>query len=61
MAVDESAVLTLQGVADYLNCHYNTVHRLVRPGDIPSFKLGGAWRFLKSDVDQWIAKGGGQG
>lgn len=60
--VDESAVMTLQGVADYLHCHYSTAWRLVSHGDIPSFRLGGlgSWRFLKSDVDKWIAKGGGQ-
>jgi len=61
--VDESAVMTLQEVADYLHCHYSTAWRLVRNGDIPSFRLGrlgGSWRFLKSDVDQWIAAGGGK-
>ncbi len=59
----ESAVMTLQEVADYLNCDYSTAHRLTRRGDIPSFRLGplaGNWRFLKSDVDRWIAKGGGK-
>jgi len=58
--VDESAVMTLQEVADYLNCHYGTAYRLARQGEIPCFKLAGHWRFLKSDVDRWIAKGGGQ-
>lgn len=62
MDVDESAVLTLQEVADYLQCHYTTVYLLARRGDIPSFRLarhGGGWRFLKSEIDEWIAKGGG--
>ena len=62
MDVDESTVMTLHEVADYLQCHYSTANRLVRRGDIPSFRLGalgGSWRFLKSDVDRWIAKGGG--
>jgi excisionase family DNA binding protein len=56
----ESAVMTLRDLAEYLHCHYATALRLVRQGAIPSFKLGGAWRFLKSDVDKWIAKGGGR-
>jgi excisionase family DNA binding protein len=55
-----SEVLTLQDVADYLHCHYTSAHRLARRGDIPSFRLGGSWRFLKSEVDEWIAKGGGR-
>jgi len=59
-----SEVLTLQNVADYLHCHYTSVHhRFARRGDIPSFRLGGlggSWRFLNSEVDEWIAKGGGR-
>ncbi len=56
----ESEVMTLQEVADYLHCHYTTLFRLVRQGVIPSFKLGGNWRVLRSEIDQWIAKGGGK-
>jgi len=52
--------MTLQELADYLHCHYSTAYRLAHRGDIPSFKLGGSWRFLKSEVDKWIAKGGGR-
>jgi excisionase family DNA binding protein len=55
--VDEAAVMTLQDVADYLNCHHSTAFKLAKRGDIPSFRVGGGWRFLKSDVDKWIAKG----
>ncbi len=55
----ESEVMTLQEVADYLHCHYVTARQLAQRREIPGFRLGGGWRFLKSDVDQWIAKGGG--
>ncbi len=58
MDVDESAVMTLHEVADYLNCYYGTAYKLGRQGILPSFKLGSGWRFLKSEIDQWIAKGG---
>jgi excisionase family DNA binding protein len=51
-------VLTLRQIADYLDCHYTTVYGLARHGEIPGFKLGNEWRFLKSDVDKWIAGGG---
>lgn len=54
----ESAVITLQDVADYLQCSYATAYRLAYEGRIPSFKLGGRWRVLKFQVDQWIAKVG---
>ena len=58
--VVESAVMTLRDVAEYLHCHYTTAHRLARLGSIPSFMLGGSWRFLKSEIDEWIANGGGR-
>ena len=54
----ESEVMTLRAAADYLQCHYSTAFRLAQRGDIPCFKLGGQWRFLKSELDKWIAKGG---
>ena len=56
----ELRVMTLQGVADYLHCHYITVYRLCQRRGIPGFKLGSDWRFLKSALDEWIAKGGGR-
>ena len=60
VGVDESAVMTAQEVAGYLNLHYLTVIRFARQRRIPGLKLGGGdWRFLKSDLDQWIVKGGG--
>jgi excisionase family DNA binding protein len=58
--VDESAVMTLQQVAEYLHCHYATAYRLARQGKMPCFKLGGEWRVLKSEINKWIAKGGGR-
>jgi len=56
----ESVVMTLREVAEYLHCHYATANRLARQRKIPSFKLGGGWRFLKSEVERWIATGGGR-
>jgi excisionase family DNA binding protein len=56
----ESEVMTLQEVAEYLHCAYSTVYKLIRQRQIPSFAQGGGWRFLKSEIDQWIAEGGGR-
>jgi excisionase family DNA binding protein len=52
---DESKVMTLAEAADYLHCHYSTIYRLVRYGDLPAFRLGGNWRFLRSELEKWIA------
>jgi excisionase family DNA binding protein len=59
-AVDESAVLKLDEVADYLNCTCVTAQRLARQGEIPGFRVGGRWRVLKSEFNMWITKGGGR-
>ena len=31
------------------------IYRLAASDGIPAFKVGGSWRFRKSDVDAWIA------
>jgi excisionase family DNA binding protein len=51
-----SDVMTAQEVADYLHCHYYTVYRMVRRGALPVFRLGGDYRFRRSDIDKWIAQ-----
>jgi excisionase family DNA binding protein len=51
-----SDIMTAQEVADYLHCHYYTVYRMVRRGTLPVFRLGGDYRFRRSDIDQWIAQ-----
>jgi hypothetical protein len=33
----KSDVMTLQDLAEYLNCHYGTAFRLARRGDFPGF------------------------
>jgi len=56
----ESEVMTVRGVAQYLHCHYSTIYRLVEHRQLPGFRLGGNWRFLRSDIEKWIAAGGGR-
>lgn len=57
MAISEldSDILTLDEVAAYLKAGKRTVYRLAASGEIPAFKLGGMWRFRRSELDQWIA------
>ncbi len=58
--VEDREVMTLQDVAEYLDCHYTTALKLVQEGVIPSLKLGRQWRAMKSEIDAWIGKGGGR-
>jgi len=52
----ESEILTLDEIAAYLKAGKRTVYRLAQKGEIPAFKLGGTWRFRRSELDRWIAE-----
>lgn len=54
MAESNSEILTLGEVAAYLKAGKRTVYRLAAEGKLPAFKLGGTWRFRRSDLDEWI-------
>lgn len=49
-----SDILTVREIAEYLKLNEKTTYRLVAEGKIPGFKVGGAWRFQKKDIDRWI-------
>lgn len=49
-------ILTLEDVADYLKVTPRTIYRLAREGKLPAFKLGGVWRFRRSELQSWIDK-----
>jgi len=56
MSEPEGEILTLDEVAAYLKAGKRTVYRLAQEGKIPAFKLGGTWRFRRSDLECWIAE-----
>lgn len=46
--------MTIGGVADYLKVTVRTIYRLAAAKKIPAFKVGGRWRFSRTDIDAWI-------
>ena len=46
--------LTPNEVAKVLRLHPFTVTRLAREGKLPTFKVGGVWRFRKDEFESWI-------
>ncbi len=60
MAEPDGDILTLDEVAAYLKSGKRTIYRLAASGKIPAFKLGGTWRFRKSDLGRWIANRTGE-
>ena len=47
-------IFTLKEVATYLKIGERTVYRLVQEGKLPGFKVGGSWRFKRTDIEEWI-------
>ncbi len=56
MTDTDGEILTLDEVAAYLKAGKRTVYRLAQKGEVPAFKLGGTWRFRRSELDRWIAE-----
>ena len=50
----ETQFMTVPEVAQYLRVALITVYRLAEKKDLPGFKAGSKWRFIKSEVDQWL-------
>jgi excisionase family DNA binding protein len=46
--------MTVKDVAAYLNVDEKTIYRLVQRGVLPGFKVAGAWRFQRADIQRWI-------
>jgi excisionase family DNA binding protein len=47
-------VLTIREMAEYLKVTEKTVYTLAQQRRIPSFKVGGQWRFRREDIGAWI-------
>ena len=54
MSDQPDEILTIDEVAAYLKAGKRTVYRLAANGKLPAFKLGGTWRFSRSDIESWI-------
>jgi len=47
-------ILTLPEVAQLLKVAEKTVYTMAQKGEMPAFKVGGQWRFRRTDLDAWI-------
>jgi excisionase family DNA binding protein len=47
-------ILTIQGLADYLQIDEKTAYRMAQGGELPGFKVRRQWRFKRADIDVWI-------
>lgn len=56
--VSDDAVLNTRQTAAFLGVHVETVRRLARRAEIPSFKVGTDWRFSKETLRRWFEEQG---
>lgn len=61
MKDETGEIFTLEEVASYLKVGKRTVYRLAAEKKLPAFKVGGAWRFSRSEIYQWIKEQSNQG
>ena len=54
--MSDDEIMTVKQVAEYLKIAEKTAYRFATEGKIPGFRVGAAWRFKKSKIDEWIAK-----
>ncbi len=50
----KSELMTVTETCRFLKIPQQTLYRHLRHRDIPAFKLGNTWRFVRSDLEQWI-------
>lgn len=48
-----SDIMTIDEVAEYLKLKLKTAYHLTAKGDIPAFKVGGSWRFRRSEIEKF--------
>lgn len=54
MSTLDPTLLTLQEAADAVGCHYQTLYKRVRSGELPALVAGGSYRISRDDLDAWL-------
>ncbi|MCF7928612.1 MAG: PTS sugar transporter subunit IIA [Spirochaetales bacterium] len=52
--VEQSEIMTVLEVSDYLKLSKKTVLTMAQNNQIPCTKIGNQWRFVKSMIDDWL-------
>jgi excisionase family DNA binding protein len=54
--MSDNSMLTVKEIATLLRVDEKTVYRLAKKRELPGFKVAGAWRFKREDIESWIEK-----
>ncbi len=47
-------ILTLKDLSEYLKIAEKTLYGYANKGIVPGIKIGGSWRFRKTDIEEWL-------
>ena len=50
---EDSKVITINELSEYLCVHRSTLYRLLKKGQLPGFKIGSYWRLNVEAIDRW--------
>lgn len=53
----EVEVLTMEELAQWLDCTTQAIRQAMREDGLPGRKIGSRWCFSKTAIDQWLAGG----
>ena len=53
-AIPMDELFTLQELAEYLKIAEKTLYGYAQKGTIPGIRIGSAWRFRKTDIENWL-------
>ncbi|OGQ23230.1 MAG: hypothetical protein A3I05_04110 [Deltaproteobacteria bacterium RIFCSPLOWO2_02_FULL_44_10] len=46
--------MTVKEIAKYLKLSEAMIYKLAQKGEIPAAKIGDAWRFSQTQIDDWL-------
>ena len=53
---DNNEIMKFEEVMEYLNIGKSTLYKLLRSGEIISFKIGKVWKIPRKSVEDYIKK-----
>lgn len=52
--MNDSEVMTVDDVAEYLKLHKQTVSKMAQRGDLPGTLIANRWRFKRTDIEEML-------
>ena len=54
MKEENSQLMTVEDVSEYLRVKPSTVYEWASNGNLPGVKVGRLWRFERSEIEKWV-------